>query len=1031
MRKFYTTLLLSLAGLSGAWAQQDAIRVSNLNDFLEALNKQNANIVLEEDIDFEGNYCYFYSPSNKFHGSIDGNGHSIKNFKMNVEESGIGGIISSDERHALIQYAEGATFKNLTLDNMMVKHSSMVAGLVGSSKDCTYEKVYIKNSEISAYLNYAGGLVYESEHDKFYDCTTDENTSVSTQGSFALSLNQAAYAGGLVGKAKYSTFTDCINRAEVSGRLSVVGGIVASDNSSYFTRCVNFGYVHHNSSSQKNDDNLGGIVAQATYSDFVECINFGKLYCEDANGGGIVGSGKHVTISNCLNTSQELVFSQPTCGGIIGYAENSMVTSSVSNADYPLIGSEKSMNPASGNNYRLEIGNHKTSDWVMNVSEKQMASGIVARWLNNSNDNRVKAKPTWYQVYMQEKYPHPSNIRLHLYENVIETHHIDGCVLISDASELLEFAKKVNNGDQFACAKLGDDIDLSSYGNWMPIGNSKNPFRGSFDGQGQTIRGLRVSIESNDEGAGLFGVAGAGADIHDINLADNCMVSNTGDGGAAGILGRVNIGSAWGNVVIESCGSHAMVSGKKHAGAILGRVTTSDKDKNVRTYINACYNMGKIHASESNSGLLCGYAQNSGYITNSWAGGVIRSWNAGDPVPYDSKNPSGEKEYFAGYDKNISIANCYTTQSTGAEDDASQMGVEKIDDNALRSGELTYKLNGFETVGNLRFYQKIGQDAIPMNRWSGGVTVYAYLVDNQLYYTNDDELSAFDTFGAIRVKKDNSLALLDGNSKSTVAFDKEITVRKAELERSFKANVPSTLMLPFSAEIGTENHVHLFTLEEMKKNYSEEWDDYYEWVAVMKEVEDGKLEAYTPYLAMFDEDTDGMGFNNVTLKPAETAVTQRGDWFFMGQSTYREITIDDFFNDKLYYYGYAGMEYDGFKLGQFAMLSRGATIAPFRCFLFYKNLEVFPGLVIDIETKKAPTRAMTDGDNEGGKVSREDMPEQIQIVLKGANGETGIGKIDTKTGEFTFQGWYDLNGNRVEEGYQGVRVGNGKKVIVK
>ncbi len=1015
MRKLYTTLLLSLACLSGAWAQQDAIRVSNLNDFREALKNSKANIVLEDDIDFGGNYYKLFTRSNKFRGTIDGNKHSIKNFKMGLE--------NDIEYYGLIQFAEGATFKNLTLDNIIVKGKECVAGLVGNSKNCKYENIYLKNSEITYYSNatYIGGLVYASDHDTFTSCTTDNNTSVRA----------SEFAGGLVYEATVSVFTDCINRAEVSGVFGRVGGIVAYDKYSIFTRCVNSGYVHHASEYFKTDDELGGIVAVASSSYLQECINQGKLYCEDQNGGGIVGSGKDVDIINCLNMSQELMFSQPTCGGIIGYAENSRVSSCLSNADYPLIGTEKSMKANSGNNYRLEIGNHKTSDWVMNVSEKQMASGIVARWLNNSNDNRMKFKPTWYQIYMQDKYPHPSNIGLELYEFVIETHHIDGCVLISDASELLEFAKKVNNGDQFACAKLGDDIDLSSYDNWMPIGNSKNPFRGSFDGMGNTIRGLRVSIDSNDDGAGLFGVAGAGADIHDINLADNCMVSNTGDGGAAGILGRVSIGSAWGNVVIESCSSHAMVSGNKHAGAILGRITTSDKNKNVMTYINACYNMGKIYASEGNSGLLCGYTQNSGYITNSWAGGFIGSWKANDTVPYDSKNPSGEKEYFAGYDKNISIANCYTTQSTCAENDASQMGVEKIDDSALSSGELTYKLNCFETVGNLSFYQKIGQDAIPMNRWSGGVTVYAYLVDNQLYYTNDDELSAFDTYGPIRVKKDNSLALLDGDSKSTVAFDKEITVRKAEFIRKFKANVPSTLMLPFSAEIGTENHVHLFTLEEMKKDYSEEYEDYYEWVAVMKEVEDGKIDAYTPYLALFDEDTDVMRFNDVTLKPAKTAVTERDDWCFVGQSTYREITIDDFFNDKLYYYGYTGMEYDGFKLGQFAMLTYGASIAPFRCFLYYKNLDRVPGSWIDIVTKKASTRAMTDGDNEGGKVSREDMPEQIQIVLKGANGETGIGKIDTETGEFRFQGWYDLNGNRVEEGYQGVRVGGGKKVMIK
>ncbi len=103
MRKLYTTFLLSLACLSGAWAQQDTIRVSNLDDFKEALRNSNANIVFENDIDFEGKHLNYFDRNNKFHGTIDGHDHSIKNFKMDA-----GG--SNQVYVAMIQSAEDATF---------------------------------------------------------------------------------------------------------------------------------------------------------------------------------------------------------------------------------------------------------------------------------------------------------------------------------------------------------------------------------------------------------------------------------------------------------------------------------------------------------------------------------------------------------------------------------------------------------------------------------------------------------------------------------------------------------------------------------------------------------------------------------------------------------------------------------------------------------------------------------------------------------------------------------------------------------
>lgn len=43
--------------------------------------------------------------------------------------------------------------------------------------------------------------------------------------------------------------------------------------------------------------------------------------------------------------------------------------------------------------------------------------------------------------------------------------------------------------------KLENDIDLSSYGNWTPIGSSGTPFKGVFDGNKHEITGLTIDLQ--------------------------------------------------------------------------------------------------------------------------------------------------------------------------------------------------------------------------------------------------------------------------------------------------------------------------------------------------------------------------------------------------------------------------------------------------------------------------------------------------------------------------------------------------------
>ena len=64
----------------------------------------------------------------------------------------------------------------------------------------------------------------------------------------------------------------------------------------------------------------------------------------------------------------------------------------------------------------------------------------------------------------------------------------------------------------------------------------------------------------------------------------------------------------------------------------------------------------------------------------------------------------------------------------------------------------------------------------------------------------------------------------------------------------------------------------------------------------------------------------------------------------------------------------------------------------------------------------------------------QELPQRITVKLMSASGETtAIGEIDTKTGEFDFDGWWTLNGVKLmgRPSAAGIYINNGKKVAIK
>ena len=236
--------------------------------------------------------------------------------------------------------------------------------------------------------------------------------------------------------------------------------------------------------------------------------------------------------------------------------------------------------------------------------------------------------------------------------------------LIYTADGLKAFRDKANGGERNAFAKLMNDIVLNDGTfdkdgkytaadgssaepeKWTPIGTDNNQYRGTFDGNGKTIKGLYVNTES-DKTAGLFGATG-GPTIKNLTVDG----SVTGKCWVGGILGFSTGG------VIENCTNNASV-------------TVANFDSEVQVYIGGiaglsyskligCGNTGKITvknvAQIANVGGLAGYQMHA----------ITDCYNTGDV--------SGEAGtlYLGGISGGIVvdvISNCYSTgklDSTGS-----------------------------------------------------------------------------------------------------------------------------------------------------------------------------------------------------------------------------------------------------------------------------------------------------------------------------------------------------------------------------
>ena len=224
-----------------------------------------------------------------------------------------------------------------------------------------------------------------------------------------------------------------------------------------------------------------------------------------------------------------------------------------------------------------------------------------------------------------------------------------GTTVTIDSGKLLAaLAQSVNGGNDYAgyTIKLTKNLDLNG-NEWTPIGQKNgNKFKGTFDGQGYTVTGLKISEKKAAAFDGYVAFFGAtdSATIKNLTVAG----SVTGND-AAGIVGKGV------NTTLENCHNKATITATVKAAGIVasldkgtlknctnsGAITTTGTNPaagivawcNPGATIVDCQNSGAVTVTgsgdSSQAGGICGNLGNNSTVTNCSNSGKISASLAG------------------------------------------------------------------------------------------------------------------------------------------------------------------------------------------------------------------------------------------------------------------------------------------------------------------------------------------------------------------------------------------------------------------
>ena len=300
-------------------------------------------------------------------------------------------------------------------------------------------------------------------------------------------------------------------------------------------------------------------------------------------------------------------------------------------------------------------------------------------------------------------------------------------IVIRNAADYLTLAKncKTDTWSKNKTVTLANDIDLSK-ADFVPIAT----FAGTFDGNGYTISGIKITKKGS--ATGLFRYIQSGATVKNLNVSGNITPDGT----------QKNIGgiAGYNEGTILNCTFSGSIKAKTNVGGIAGYVAETG-------VIKDCTFNGSVIATSYTGGIA---GQNFGTIENCENSGSI-----------NTKNTEEAKTI---QDVDIDLANLRSAENFEAATDTGGIcGYSKgTIISCINKGNVGYKSVGYNTggiCGRQAGYIKNCTNYATINgrKDIGGIVGQAepYII---LEYTRDALQQTNDVFGRIQdITDDNSL----------------------------------------------------------------------------------------------------------------------------------------------------------------------------------------------------------------------------------------------------------------------------------
>ena len=262
-----------------------AFVITTLEQFVEFGKTVNAGntyngktVLLGADIDLSGmEWTPIGTSANSFHGTFDGQGHTVKNL-----------VVTGNNNYAgLFGFTKTGAVKNLTIENAKVSGRVGVGALAGSPYTTEYSNITLKGHVEINGLAYVGGLGGRNAYADWTNITIDTDaTSYVKAVSIENGTTYRTYVGGVIGFVGEGdhVFKNITSNIDVIGSTQDAGGIVgiAHYGTSYIN-CVCTGDVMITNAAQADEaEEIGGIAGvwhnQTDYTvTFEDCAFEGTL----------------------------------------------------------------------------------------------------------------------------------------------------------------------------------------------------------------------------------------------------------------------------------------------------------------------------------------------------------------------------------------------------------------------------------------------------------------------------------------------------------------------------------------------------------------------------------------------------------------------------------------------------------------------------------------------------------------------------------------------------------------------------------